>query len=356
MTTADDEEGSVVMEGKIILEGRYRIVQRLSQRPRLNLYLGRRLPLRSPDAIDSTEPVYEPLVAIRELLLTDLAPEIRAQIEAAAFEEFVSPTVFGSSRLPTTGDRVWIEGERHYLIMQLSGRQEHQYEQTTTLDALLLDQHMWPRWLDDKVTLTWGIQLCRIVARLNRQGVILGDLTPTTVLIDADGRALWSPILLPSWPPAPHYWKTTEDSTSAAHLYDSVFPIAESSADNVFVAPEILRGTYDERSDVYSLGAILYLLLTHYAPIAAMRRVYAEEGMVFARSRSSLFHARQESAISSYSDVDVEGLELIAPRLLNARLSSSLEQVVVRALELEPARRYASVFALVEALELVDVF
>ena len=340
------------MEGKILLEGRYRIIQRLSQRPRLNLYLGRRLLLPSSEVMEQKIFPYEPLVAIRELRLTGLSPHIRTQIEHAAFEEFVLPTVFGSPRLPTEGDRVWIEDERHYLVLQLS---DGSYCLPTTLDTLLLDHLVWPSWLDTEVALNWGIQLCRLVARLHHQGVVLGNLTPATILVDGEGRAAWSPLLLPFWPPAPCYWKTLEDARPVAHLYARTFPIAESYIDNVFAAAETLRGVCDERSDVYSLGAILYLLLTHYAPVAAMRRMYAmQENVMLVGSRErthSLSYRYQEYPGSARETESIDGLELIAPRRLNKQIPSALERVVVRALELEPARRYQSVFAMVETLE-----
>ena len=119
-----------------------------------------------------------------------------------------------------------------------------------------------------------------------------------------------------------------------------MLPIAENPVDSVFVAPEMLRGLADERSDVYSLGAILYLLLTHFAPVAPIRRLQAH-GAVDRSSRggSTLIQER------------TEGLELIPLRFLNEGISPLVEQIVLRALELEPAKRYQSAFAFVEALE-----
>src|SRR6266567_1331457 len=80
-----------------ILSGRYRLMQILHQRPRLNLYLGRRV--HPPSSLHhgiQHHSGQEPLVAIRELILTGLSPQLRIQIEWAASEEFISPIVLGS--------------------------------------------------------------------------------------------------------------------------------------------------------------------------------------------------------------------------------------------------------------------
>ncbi len=333
------------MQEHVILEGRYRIIRCLAQRPRLNLYLGRRLSVETQlssflnDLPHQDEQVmYEPLVAIRELVLTGLPAQMRMLIEAAAFEEFVAPSVFGSSHLPTTGDRVWIEGERHYLVMQLTDAKMSQYDAATPLDMLILADALWPAWIDIATSLHWATQLCRMVARLHRQGIVLGTLTPSTILVDGQGKSVWSPVLLPCWPPSPSYWKTTSIHVPLTHV--QIFPIAEKPVVSVFAAPELLSGIADERSDVYSLGAILYLLLTHFAPVAPIRRQYARLPVGKAQRGGSILMQEQ-----------VEGLELIPLRFLNENISPLVEQIVLRALELEPERRYQSAFAFVEALE-----
>ena len=337
-------------EGSIVMQGRYRLVQLLQHRPRLHLYLAQRLTDGSPSfrgtAGDhkgppfptptpsptcwinphSTEgyfphkdaaPTDQSLVAMRELVLTGLSPELRRQIERAAFEEFASPLVLGSPHLPGAGDRACIENERHYLVMQLRPARGQRAAIAVTLAGLLLQQSRWPSWLDIGTSVEGVRRLSRVVARLHRMGAILGDLNPGTVLVDAESAAEWAPVMLISWPPPSQFWSTSDSSNRA--LPRQVFPIAESSPGNAFAAPETLNGIYDERSDVYSLGAILYLLLTRYTPAPASLR------------------------------------ELLPPHLFNYRISAELEQVVMRALSLDAADRYPSVYALLEALESIDL-
>jgi len=136
--------------------------------------------------------------------------------------------------------------------------------------------------------------------------------------------------------------------------------------DYPFVAPEVAQGIVDERSDVYSLAAILYLLLTHYAPISALRRL--AEGQKSSSSLPASRPAQLFSFVGSLAGVDGKrvaggsedvsgldaGLELIPPQLLSPTLSPELGQVILRALALSPASRFPSVFTMVEVLESIE--
>ena len=318
--------------GTLILQGRYRIAQLLHKRPRVHLYLGYRLPALQEQPAASAAPE---LVAIRELALAGLTPEEQEAVVQAAFEEFVSPGMFGSPRLPGVGDRASIESERHYLVMQLRPTRGTRQAVAVPLAELLLAHRKWPTWLDMSLALEWGAQLGRIIARLHRMGCVIGNLDPATILVDDGGAASWAPVLLVSWPPALQFWPLDYSSDHIAHL----FPIAIHSTEDAFMAPELSSGRSDERSDVYALGAILYLLFTRYAPISPALRRLAET-----------------QAGNSHSDpLNVpEGMSLVPPHLLNSCISPRLEAMLTRALALDPAQRFPSVFALVEALENLD--
>jgi hypothetical protein len=156
--------------GTLILQGRYRIAQVLHTRPRVNLYLGYRLPARQAQP---AEYAASELVAIRELELAGLAPEEQEALVRAAFEEFVSPLMFGSPRLPGVGDRVSIERERHYLVMQLRPTRGTRQAVAVPLAELLLENRRWPAWLDMPVALEWGCARRSNCVLLHRHGWLL---------------------------------------------------------------------------------------------------------------------------------------------------------------------------------------
>src|SRR5437899_2337375 len=94
-----------------------------------------------------------------------------------------------------------------------------------------------------------------------------------------------------------------------------------------FMAPEQAAGRFHEltpAADVYSLGAVLYYLLTGRPPFVA------------------------ETPLDIL--VQVLDRDALRPRALNPRVSRDLERVCLRFLEKSPARRYPTAAALAEDL------
>ncbi|GCE46968.1 hypothetical protein EI42_00493 [Thermosporothrix hazakensis] len=336
------DTGEPLRNGDIILDGCYCIEQLLYQRPRVNLYLGRRV-----GSSAGGDKEFEPLVAIREVVLVGLDPLVRDCIENALLEEAQHSTLFCPVGLPLVSERVLVEGGRYYLIIRLQCAYSHLQVLPMTLQELLL-RESWPAWLHKECALQWGLQVCRMVARLHRLGVILGDVSPTTILVDRDGVAPWTPTLLFSWPPAPCFWHEGAGPFTPQQIYNGVFPILNTAGNNPFIAPELLYGYADERSDVYSLGALLYMFFTRFAPIVALRRMRAEQ--TGAETTGTSIEQAYMNAIER-----CEGLELVEPSRLRPGIPRSLERVLLRALALEPEQRFSSAFELVEALEEVHI-
>jgi serine/threonine-protein kinase len=93
-----------------------------------------------------------------------------------------------------------------------------------------------------------------------------------------------------------------------------------------FMSPEQAAGAIDvdERSDIYSLGAVAYFLLTGQSP--------------FVRSTSI------ETMAAHISE------QVVPPRTVRPEMPADLEEIVLSCLQKEPAQRFNDVVALEEAL------
>ncbi len=155
---------------------------------------------------------------------------------------------------------------------------------------------------DIQVTLAWIEQLCLALDYLHQHTIVLGDLDPQTlVLSGSDYNSKLA--LMVSWLPA------------AIHRLRP--PISATSNLTNYSAPEVLLGKPEPASDIYSLGAVLYLLLTGVPPDGPTTRLQRR---------------------------------LRSPGEVNPRINSSLDKFVMQAIALESAERYSNVLEMAEAL------
>jgi eukaryotic-like serine/threonine-protein kinase len=189
------------------------------------------------------------------------------------------------------------------------------------VDGRPIDRYCQERKLSVHERLGLFLQACEAVEYAHRSLVVHRDLKPSNILVTPDGQVKlldFGIAMLLAGEPGDDYEPLTE-----------VFGAALTPA---FASPEQLRrGSLTTATDVYSLGVLLYLLLTDRRPYEVARLSPSEAETVIC-----------EEDPRPPSDV--------APAR-SRKLRGDLDTIVLTALQKEPTRRYASVRALAEDIE-----
>jgi eukaryotic-like serine/threonine-protein kinase len=151
-----------------------------------------------------------------------------------------------------------------------------------------------------------GLQVASALAYAHRQRMLHRDIKPSNLLLDQAGT-VW----------VTDFGLAKEEGDDLTHSGDVVGTLR-------YIAPERFGGKVDARSDIYSLGLTLYELLT-------LRPAFPETDRV-----------RLVQAIAQR--------EPATPRKYDPRVPRDLETIVLKAINKEPAGRYARAEALEEDL------
>ena len=234
------------------------------------------------------------IVAVKMLLFGPLAqPELvqRFRTEAAAAASLQHPNIVA---IHEVGFR---EGQHFFAMDYVAGR---------NLAEIVRDGPLPPKRAAGYVkTIAEAIQYA------HERGILHRDLKPSNVLIDANDQPKVTDFGL-----AKRLEKDTELTLSGQVLGSpNYMPPEQASAH---------RGLVGKRSDVYSLGAILYHLLTGRAPFVA----------------PTVAETLQQ----------VQNAEPVSPTVLNPHLPRDLKTICLKCLEKEPARRYQTAQELADEL------
>jgi tetratricopeptide (TPR) repeat protein/tRNA A-37 threonylcarbamoyl transferase component Bud32 len=158
----------------------------------------------------------------------------------------------------------------------------------------------------------WVEALARAIDMTHRKGILHRDLKPANVLLTRDGTPKLTDFGL-----AKHFGDTESGSTRTGAVLGTPS----------YMAPEQAAGRIRElgpAADIYALGAILYELLTGRPPFCA------------------------ESPLDTLKMVQNE--EPVAPSRLRPKVPRDLETICLKALDKQPAKRYATAGALADDL------
>ncbi len=170
-----------------------------------------------------------------------------------------------------------------------------------------------------------GARLAEALAHAHGQGVLHRDIKPANILLNRYGRPFLADfnIALATRRPA------DADATPAGGTLGYMAP---EHLDAFYSGEGMSPAVVDERSDVYSLGVVLYELLTGQLPFPV-----APTGTRLAETLPLMAAERRGRAPS--------------PRHEHADVPETLDRVVRRCLDPDPARRYPSAAELAQALD-----
>ncbi len=180
------------------------------------------------------------------------------------------------------------------------------------------------------------VEVCHAVAHAHRRGIIHRDLKPGNILVSKAESGLPRP-------------KVIDFGTSKALQRPGMEGYTRDGqvlGTPNYMSPEQARGdvrAIDTRADVYALGAILYELITGRVPIDCQTDSSGWHTAV-SRIETETIH-RPSRVMSEHQPTKGDAIESIS------RIRSELDWIILKALEREPARRYAAVDDLAGDLE-----
>ncbi len=191
---------------------------------------------------------------------------------------------------------VGYEDGLHYIVME--------YIEGKTLKEYIEEKHILP-WRE---AVDYTIQIAKGLEQAHKNSIIHRDVKPHNIIMTAD-----------------KVMKVTDFGIARANVQATVTCEDNAIGSVHYISPEQARGGYtDERSDIYSLGVVLYEMITGIVPFDSERPVTV-----------AIMHLQEKP---------------VSPREYNISIPRALENVVLKAMTKEISARHKSASELIEEL------
>ena len=258
------------LEGKII-GNRYEVITKIGCGGMATVYKARDNVLNRNVAIK----------VLREEFTTDEEFIKRFNIEAQAAASLTHPNIVS---IYDVGN----EGDLHYIVMELI--------QGKTLKEIINENGVLP-W---KWSINISIQIASALEMAHRNNIVHRDIKPHNIIITEDGIA-----------------KVTDFGIAKAVSNSTITAFGTTIGSVHYFSPEHARGGYtDAKSDLYSLGVVMYEMMTGRVPFDADTPVSI-----------ALKHMQEEA---------------VEPIKLNSTIPQVVNNIIMKAMQKDVSLRYSS--------------